>query len=1041
MSTRTNPAFDSTKQLIYKDTDPPKGTGEPEAGDEEEEEKEETRFTPDDDDVVSNIERLTEYTKAFPANTTVWLQLANLYFHHTKDYNKGLQCIKRVLELNPDNTEYLDMYAQGCSMTRQFPEAIQVYEKLLKQSISGATHNHQWFLDLAVVYWEHGKSEAAIDTLKKATTVITSTQDLQLLVSVQYHLIVFLKRAGRHEEAKKRQRAFLEHVMKQVASLEGTSIPSVAKSLMSKLLLQQQQQQSSWSSPTKNTVPGSSESTTAVPDSLVVDAITETPGNTTEPSGHRSLSKDPQTDASSQQRIKQLEDEAVEEIYQMFQDVPNLDTAVKELQSYLHARQRGCGKGRRDDNDRGPVSLSSLVSSGPSYDIQHTLDQEEPEGENEGTSGKQKLRERNAQVAAAKKGQSDRDGSGDSASVQETVKLFEFGRQLVLQGRLDAANLFYTKATQTEYGQQNPTTFYAAGIVNRNLFLQKESAEFFRRAWELEPSNTLYLSDYVHALNQLCEWDQVKTHLPRLFNRMKSNPVPELHPYSLMMYGATQEQIFEQTKRYARGQLNSLISSSNPASSSDHPPVIPVQAWPREQKKHHRDRKKQTTANKKQQQQQQQPGQGRTLVGYISANLVNHAQGTQLLHYFPFHDKTRFQVFIYSIRKATNPAATEIQQRIRGQVEHWVELHSLTDMEAAMRIHQDHVDILIDMTGWVDEPRPGIFAYHPCPIQIEFLGYPGTMGVPHMFDYYVADSVSLPEDMFRSYFTEHIIHLPWTYQVTEHQYEYPLVVTPTTTPEGQPELPRAPTWEEEELNDLSREAKLEKEDQATGVSRQEITDQIPQEIQPRPSFVYCNFNNNVKIDPETFLVWMDILHQVPGSMLWLLNYPADHSEKLSEHARKLGIPRERMHFSGYVSKREHLKRIKAYGDLLLDTPRYNAHTSTGDALWAGLPILTICGKTMAARVCASMIRASGVAELNDLITENYQEYKAKAIDFGQHPEKLVVYRRLIETNRSTMPLFNTQRYVKDFERALDHLWKKFMNGEPAAPFRLKPHQE
>jgi predicted O-linked N-acetylglucosamine transferase (SPINDLY family) len=263
----------------------------------------------------------------------------------------------------------------------------------------------------------------------------------------------------------------------------------------------------------------------------------------------------------------------------------------------------------------------------------------------------------------------------------------------------------------------------------------------------------------------------------------------------------------------------------------------------------------------------------------------------------------------------------------------FVEASELNDFEIASKIRKDEIDLLIDLNGLSGGSRPGIFAFRPAPIQISYLGYPGTMGVPYI-DYLIADEYIIrPADQV--HYTERIVYLPGTYQA----------------------------------NDCNRPIA----DQAFARSALGLPDR---------GFVFCCFNNSFKITPAVFDTWMRILRQVNESVLWLLNTNLYATANLQREATKRGINAERLIFADRLPIAEHLARHRA-ADLFLDTTPCNAHTTASDALWAGVPIVTQIGETFAGRVAASLLMAIGLPEL---ITETPRAYEALAIDLATRPD-------------------------------------------------------
>jgi len=299
----------------------------------------------------------------------------------------------------------------------------------------------------------------------------------------------------------------------------------------------------------------------------------------------------------------------------------------------------------------------------------------------------------------------------------------------------------------------------------------------------------------------------------------------------------------------------------------------------------------------------------------------------------------------------------------------------------AARIAQDDVDILVDLKGHTARSRLEIFALRPAPVQVTYLGFPGTVGADFI-DYAIADNVVVPDGDLAHY-TEKVVRLAGSYQINDR-------LQPVAT-----EVP-------------SREA--------LGL--------------PPQAFVFCSFCRHFKIEPVMFAAWMRILAAVPGSVLWLLQGAG--AARLREAAGRAGVDPARLVFAPGVQKAEHLARHRA-ADLMLDTRLYNGHTTTSDALWTGLPVVTVPGATFASRVSASLLRAVDVAEG---IMPDLAEYERSAISLARDNERLARLKRKVEANRLTTPLFDTAASTRRLERAYEGMWQRHLAAQPAAQFDI-----
>ncbi|MEH2327498.1 MAG: TIGR03032 family protein [Nostoc sp.] len=372
---------------------------------------------------------------------------------------------------------------------------------------------------------------------------------------------------------------------------------------------------------------------------------------------------------------------------------------------------------------------------------------------------------------------------------------------------------------------------------------------------------------------------------------------------------------------------------------------------------------------------------GRLRIGYLSNDFRNHATSHLMKSLFNLHDQANFEIFVYSFGTDDN---SEYRQHIAVNSEHFRDITTLSIEESARQIYNDGIHILIDLKGYTAGSRSAILALRSAAIQVSYLGYPGTMGADFI-DYIISDPVVTPPE-FADGFSEKLVTLPHSYQVND--YQQAIASTPVTRSEyGLPES----------------------------------------------GFVFCCFNNNYKIEPEIFDVWMRILAAVPGSVLWLIvRFPAAE-DNLKREAQARGINSDRLIFAQYHTKAEHLARHQL-ADLFLDTLYYNAHTTASDALWTGLPVVTCIGKTFASRVAASLLTAVG---LPDLITNNLKEYEQLAIHLGHSPIALQELKQRLAQNRTTYPLFDTPRFTRNLELAYFAMWEIYAAGNPPKTIESK----
>ncbi len=351
----------------------------------------------------------------------------------------------------------------------------------------------------------------------------------------------------------------------------------------------------------------------------------------------------------------------------------------------------------------------------------------------------------------------------------------------------------------------------------------------------------------------------------------------------------------------------------------------------------------------------------RLRVGYLSADFHAHATAYLIAELFELHDRTRFEVFAYSYGIDDRSA---IRARLREQVEHFIELDALTAAEAAARIRQDEIDILIDLKGYTRGSRPEILAHRPAPLQWHWLGYPGTTGADFI-DGFIGDAVTIPLGE-EKHFTERVLRLPHCYQVNDRQR----AVGPT--------LPRG----------------------AYGL--------------PPRAFVFASFNQTYKITPALFALWCEILRAIPDAVLWLYQSNPYAPDNLRRAATGHGIDPARLIFAPPLPLEEHLARY-VHVDLALDTFPVGGHTTTSDALWTGTPVVTLAGQSFVSRVAASLLTA---AEMPQLVTTTFDAYKNTILRLARDPTERETLKQHLRDRRLTLPLFDTPRFVQDFENLL-----------------------
>jgi protein O-GlcNAc transferase len=371
----------------------------------------------------------------------------------------------------------------------------------------------------------------------------------------------------------------------------------------------------------------------------------------------------------------------------------------------------------------------------------------------------------------------------------------------------------------------------------------------------------------------------------------------------------------------------------------------------------------------------------RIRLGYFSADYHDHATSHLIAGLFETHDRSRFQVIAFSFGPDSTGA---MRARIEAACDEFIDVRDQSDSEVAQLARDLQIDVAVDLKGFTDGHRVGIFALRAAPLQVSYLGYPGTLGANYM-DYLIADHTLIPEESRRHY-AEKIVYLPDSYQANDAKRVI---------------ADRAFTRDELGL--------------------------------PAAGFVFCCFNNNYKIMPDTFDRWMRILERVPGSVLWLLADNPTAVGNLRREAVRRDVSPERLVFAERISLPEHLARHRA-ADLFIDTWPYNAHTTASDALWAGLPVLTCAGEGFASRVAASLLTAIGLPEL---IVSTPERYEDLAVHLATDAQRLAEIKQRLAENRLTAPLFDTQRYTRHIEAAYTKLYERYQANLPAEHIDLE----
>jgi protein O-GlcNAc transferase len=367
-------------------------------------------------------------------------------------------------------------------------------------------------------------------------------------------------------------------------------------------------------------------------------------------------------------------------------------------------------------------------------------------------------------------------------------------------------------------------------------------------------------------------------------------------------------------------------------------------------------------------------------VGYLSSDFYDHATAHLMRGVFELHDRRHFVIDAYSYGPDDG---SHYRQHIAHHADRFFDIRHQSHLEAARLIHDNGVDILVDLKGHTRGGRLAICALRPAPVNVAYLGFPGTSGADFI-DYLITDRIVTPPRHQR-YYSEKFVYLPDSYQVNDNRQ-------------------------------VISSRRFTKAD--FGI--------------PSDHILYCSFNQSYKIDPKMFECWMRILAQTPKSSLWLFSGGEICERALKSEAEKRGVSPDRLIFADKWPKSEHLARL-AIADLALDTRIVNGHTTTSDSLWAGVPVIALLGEHFASRVSASLLTAIGLPEL---ISENLDEYEHLAVRLAQNPKSLFNLRQKLNTNRATRPLFDTVRFVANLEKAYSAIWRLHEKGRTAQIINL-----
>ncbi|ADI29861.1 tetratricopeptide repeat protein [Methylotenera versatilis] len=552
--------------------------------------------------------------------------------------------------------------------------------------------------------------------------------------------------------------------------------------------------------------------------------------------------------------------------------------------------------------------------------------------------------------------------------------LQEFGNESHAEGRYLTAEACFEEALENQ--PANAAYLYNLGNAQRELGKPKEAALQYEKAIRLNPNDAdiynnlgnvqrelglldfaiasyqkaLDLNPYlyhakvhlVHQKQHICDWQGLEVDISTIRDWVKNVPQAQISPFAfLAMPTTTANEQKLCANNWVSNRYAALIKQGETLSFKNKLP----------------------SKNQK------------IKIGYLSADFRLHPLAFLVSELIELHDRSKFETFAFSygVNDKTNARA-----RLEKAFDEFYDIRNLSEIDAAKKINEHQIDILVDLTGFTQTSRSGIAALRPAPINVNWLGFPGTMGMMNnnkpLFDYILSDSFITPPDS-ESHYAEKLALLPHCYQPNDRK-----------RPIG-----KQPSRESCNL--------------------------------PEGAFVFCCFNQSFKITPEFFKVWMRLLNAVPNSVLWLLESNTWAKQNLINQAAKNNITAERLIFAPRMSIADHLAR-HIHADLFLDTSPYNAHTTCSDGLWMGLPVLTCVGDTFAARVAGSLLTA---ADMPELITYSLQDYENKALYLANNSTELEKIKQKLHATKLTSALFDTNQFAHALENSYLSMWQQHLN--------------
>lgn len=483
----------------------------------------------------------------------------------------------------------------------------------------------------------------------------------------------------------------------------------------------------------------------------------------------------------------------------------------------------------------------------------------------------------------------------------------------------------------------------------------------YKQALLLRPDFPEATCNLLHTLQCVCCWEdrsKMFTEVEGIIRRqINMSVLPSVQPFHAIAYPIDPILALEISRKYAAHC--SIIASRFGLPPFNHPAGVPVK---------------------------REGGFKRLRIGYVSSDFGNHPLSHLMGSVFGMHNRENVEVFCYALSPNDG---TEWRQRTQSEAEHFLDVSAMSSDAIAKTINEDKIQILINLNGYTKGARNEIFAMQPAPIQVSYMGFPGTTGATYI-DYLVTDEFVSPLQYAHIY-SEKLVHLPHCYFVNDYKQKNQDVLDPKSKPKR---------------SDYGL---------------------------PEDKFIFGCFNQLYKMDPEIVNTWCNVLKRVPNSALWLLRFPAAGEMRFRAYAAAQGVHPDQIIFTDVAMKNEHIRR-SVLADVILDTPLCNGHTTGTDVLWAGVPMITLPLEKMATRVAGSLCLATGLG--HEMIVNSLEEYEEKAVSLAMNKPKLQALTKELRASRLTCPLFDTMRWVKNLERSYFKMWNLHCSGQKPQHFKV-----